>query len=288
MALGIPSMSPLVLTAVLFAALLHATWNAMIKVSGDRLVIMGVTTATTSVLALPILFYLPLPAPESWPYLFLSACVHTFYMLVLVRAYGLGDFAQVYPLSRGSAPLLTAILGFLLLNEAMEPFELAGMLLIVAGILGLALETSAGVLQLSRPALLYSLLTGLCITAYSLVDGIGVRLSGNSASFILWMFFLDGFLVPLIAFTRRPRAVFLSTIKAVWKTGLLVSLLSTTGYAIIVWAFSQERIAPVAVLRETSVLFAILISVLFIKEAFSTLRVLIACLILAGIILLGL
>ena len=260
----------------------------MIKVSGDRLIIMGVTTATTSVLALPILFYLPLPAPESWPLLILSACVHTFYMLVLVRAYGLGDFAQVYPLSRGSAPLLTAILGFLLLNESMEASELLGMLIIVIGIFGLALETSAGVLQLSRPALFYSLLTGLCITAYSLVDGVGVRLSGNSLSYIVWMFFLDGFLVPLIAFKRRPRAVFLSTVKNVWKTGLVVSLLSTIGYAIIVWAFSAERIAPVAVLRETSVLFAMLISALIIKEGFSTLRALIVGLILAGIILLGL
>jgi uncharacterized membrane protein len=280
-------MSPLIFSAVLFAALLHATWNAMIKVSGDRLIIMGVTTATTSLLVLPVLFYLPLPAPESWPYLILSACVHTFYMLVLVRAYGLGDFAQVYPLSRGSAPLLTGTLGFLILNESMQSSELFGMLLIVVGIFGLALETSAGVLRLSRPALFYSLLTGLCITAYSLVDGIGVRLSGNSLSFIVWMFFLDGFLVPLISFTRRPRTVFFNTIKTVWKTGLLVSLLSTTGYAIIVWAFSQERIAPVAVLRETSVLFAMLISALIIKEAFSTLRVLIVSVILTGIILLG-
>jgi len=280
-------MSPLVLSAVLFAALLHATWNALIKVSGDRLVIMGVTTASTSIAVIPILFFLPLPAAESWPFLALSACVHTFYMLVLVKAYGLGDFAQVYPLSRGSAPLLTALLGFILLGEAMAASELFGMLLIVVGIFGLALETSAGVLQLSRPALFYSLLTGLCITAYSLVDGIGVRLSGNSWSFILWMFFFDGFLVPLIAFTRRPRHVFLNTINSVWKTGLLVALLSTLGYTLIVWGFSQERIAPVAVLRETSVLFAMLIAVFFIKESFSLLRLGIVGLILSGIVLLG-
>lgn len=281
-------MSPLILGAVLLAAALHAVWSALIKVSGDRLVIMAVTTATTSVLVIPILFYLPSPAPASWPYLISSACVHSFYMLVLIKAYGLGDFAQVYPLSRGSAPLLTAMLGFLLLNESMEPSEMLGMLLIVAGIFGLALETSAGVLQLSRPALLYSLLTGLCITAYSLVDGMGVRLSGNSLSFILWMFFLDGFLVPLVALARRPRQLLIDTIKIVWKPGLMVSLLSTIGYAIIVWAFSQERIAPIAVLRETSVLFAMLISVLFIKEAFSALRALIIGLILGGIVMLGL
>ncbi len=281
-------MSLLVFAAVLFAALLHATWNAVIKVSGDRLVIMGVTTATTSVLVIPFLFYLPAPAPESWPYLLSSACIHTFYMLVLIRAYGLGDFAQIYPLSRGSAPLLTAILGFLLLGESMETSEILGMMLIVAGIFGLALERSAGVLQLSRPALFYSLLTGICITAYSLVDGMGVRVSGNSVSFTLWMFFLDGFLVPLLAFLRRPRQVLKDTVRVVWKPGLLVSLLSTIGYAIIVWAFNQERIAPVAVLRETSVLFAMLISILLIKESFSALRVLIVTVILAGIVMLGL
>ncbi len=281
-------MSPLVFSAVLFAALLHATWNALIKVSGDRLVIMGVTTAITSVLVIPFLFLLPAPAAESWPYLIASAGVHSIYMLVLVRAYGLGDFAQVYPLSRGSAPLLTAILGFLLLNETMDALEIAGMLLIVTGIFGLALETSAGILQLSRPALLYSLLTGLCITVYSLVDGAGVRLSGNSLSFILWMFFFDGLLVPLVAYARRPRRILIETIRVVWKSAALVSLLSTIGYALIVWAFNQERIAPVAVLRETSVLFAMLISIFLIKEAFSALRVLIVALILSGIVLLGL
>lgn len=281
-------MSPLILGAVLLAALLHASWNALIKVSGDRLVIMGVTTGTTSILVVPILFVLPLPAAESWPYLLASACVHSVYMLVLVRAYGLGDFAQVYPLSRGSAPLLTALLGFLLLGETMDVGELLGMLLIVAGIFGLALERSAGVLQLSRPALFYSLLTGLCITAYSLIDGVGVRLSGNSLSFILWMFFLDGCIVPLVAIGSRPRKVLRDTVRVVWKPGLAVSLLSTIGYALIVWAFNQERIAPVAVLRETSVLFAMLISVFLIKESFSPLRVGIIALILGGIVLLGL
>jgi drug/metabolite transporter (DMT)-like permease len=280
-------MSPLILSAVLFAAALHAVWNALIKVSGDRLVIMALTTATTTILALPILFYLPLPAAASWPYLALSACMHSFYMLVLVKAYGLGDFAQVYPLARGSAPMLTAVLGFLLLNESMGFTEILGLLFIVTGILGLALETSAGVLQLSRQALFYSLLTGLCITSYSLLDGIGVRASGNNVSFIAWMFFLDGLLLPIIAFASRPRQLLLDTVKVVWKPSLAVSLLSTVSYAIIVWAFSQERIAPVAVLRETSVLFAMLISFLVIKEAFSVLRILIIVLILSGIVLLG-
>ena len=239
-------MSPLIFGAVLFAALLHATWNALIKVSGDRLVIMAVTTVTASILVIPLLFLFPIPARESWPYLGLSAIVHTCYMLLLVRAYGLGDFAQVYPLSRGSAPLLTALLAFLLLQEAMSVSELLGMGLIVGGIFGLVLERSAGNLQLSSPALFYSLLTGLSITAYSLIDGTGARLAGNSHSFTVWMFFVDGFFEPIVACLRRSRAVLKNTVVAVWKPGVLVAVLSTVGYWIIVWAFSQERIAPVA------------------------------------------
>ena len=281
-------MSPLIFAAVLFAALLHASWNALIKVSGDRLVIMAVTTASASILVIPALFALPLPARASWPFLGLSACIHSFYMLLLIRAYGFGDFAQVYPMSRGSAPLLTALLGFLILQESMTFSEVAGMGLIVIGIFGLALERSGGDRQLSRPALFYSLLTGLCISIYSLVDGVGARLAGNSHSFTAWMFFLDGFIVPIVACLRRPGVILRGTIKTVWKSGLMVALLSTIGYWIVIWAFSQERIAPVAVLRETSVLFAMLISLFVIKESFSLLRIGIVVLIVAGIVLLGL
>jgi len=133
-------MSFSVFAAVLFAALLHASWNALIKISGDRLVIMSVTTGSASILVLPALFFLPLPDSASWGYLLASALIHSFYMLLLVHAYGLGDFAQVYPVARGSAPLLTALLGFLLLGESMSVVELSGMLLIVFGILGLTLN----------------------------------------------------------------------------------------------------------------------------------------------------
>jgi len=281
-------MSTLVLAAVLFSALLHASWNALIKISGDRLVIMAIMTATSTILVIPFLILLPAPARESWPYLGFSAGVHGFYMFFLIRAYGYGDFAQIYPLARGSAPLLTAILGYFLLQESMALDEVIGMLLIVVGIFGLMLERRSGILQLSRPALFYSLLTGVSITAYSLIDGVGARLAGSTLSFTLWMFFFDGFLLPVVAYFRRPRSVLKKTIVAMWKPGLVASVTSTLGYAIIVWAFTQERIAPVAVLRETSVLFAMLISVFLIKESFSLLRMGIVFLIVGGILLLGL
>ncbi len=280
-------MSPLVFFAVLFAALLHAIWNALLKISGDRLVIMAVTTATAALLVTPLLFTLPAPAPASWPFLAMSVGLHFIYMLLLVRAYGFGDFAQVYPVARGSAPLMTAILGYVFLHESMQPTELFGMLLIIGGIFSLTLERTAGILHLSHTALIYSLLTGVSIAAYSLIDGVGARLSGNSHSFAVWMFFLDGFLIPLAAFIRRPSAILKQTIQSVWRHGVIVAVLSTAGYWLVIWAFSLERIAPVAVLRETSVLFALLISFFVLKERISRIRIAIVLLIVTGILLLG-
>lgn len=280
-------MSTLVFAAVLLAALLHASWNALIKISGDRLVIMAVTTGSASLLVIPALFLLPLPDPASWLYLLMSALVHSLYMLLLVRAYGLGDFAQVYPVARGSAPLLTAVLGFILLGEVMTLTEIIGTSLIITGIFALTLEHTGGIRHLSRAALFYSLLTGLSISAYSIIDGTGARLAGNSHSYTAWMFFLDGFVVPLYAFLKRPMLQLRVSIAQVWRSGLCVAGLSTLGYWLIIWAFTQARIGPVAVLRETSVLFALLISVFLIGEKFSRLRVLITALILSGIVLLG-
>ena len=279
-------MPPLIISAVLFAALLHATWNAMIKVSGDRLVIMAVTAFVTSILALPFVLFLPAPAPASWPFLFLSMCVHTVYMLMLVRAYGHGDFVQIYPLSRGSAPLLTALLGYLWLQESLTANEVAGMVLIIASILGFASERIGGIRQLSRSALGYSLLTGLCITAYSLVDGQGARLAGSSHSYVAWMFLLHGVLFPAIAVLRR-RSIFFINARRAWLPGIAVAVISAFAYWIVVWAFSQERIAPVAVLRETSVAFAAVISALLLKERLSLTRVLLIILIILGIVLLS-
>lgn len=279
-------MSAAVISAVLLAALLHAIWNAMIKVSGDRLVIMAVTAFATALLALPFVLLLPAPAPASWPLLFLSMCIHTTYMSLLVRAYGHGEFVQIYPLARGSAPLLTALLGFLLLQETLSPNELAGMLLIVLSILGFAGERIGGIRQLNGSALTYSLLTGLCISAYSLVDGQGARLAANSHAYTAWMFLLHGALFPLLAMSRR-QGEFFGSARKVWKPGLAVAIISALAYWIVIWAFSQERIAPVAVLRETSVAFAALISALLIKERLTPVRGLLILLIIAGIVLLS-
>ena len=279
-------MSPLIAIAVLFAALLHATWNAMIKVSGDRLVIMAVTVAFASLIVSPALFVLPAPSPESWPFLGLSMVFHATYMLLLVRAYGHGDFVQIYPLARGSAPMLTALLGFLLLGESLDGLEILGMLIIVGSILGFAGERIGGIKQLSGAALTYSLLTGVSIAGYTLVDGSGARIAGNTFSFMAWMFFLDGLILPVVAIFRR-REKLLPTVKSVWKPALGVAIISSLGYGIVVWGFTLERIAMVAVLRETSVAFAALISAFLIKEKLTPVRIRLVTCVVLGVVLLG-
>ena len=258
----------------------------MIKISGDRLVTMAVTTFATSILALPFVLLLPSPAPPSWIFILLSLGVHTTYMLLLVHAYGHGEFVQIYPLARGSAPLLTALLGYLLLGEALSINESAGMALIVVSIIGFAGEKIGGMRQLTSSALFYSLLTGLCITSYSLIDGQGARLAGNSHSYTAWMFLLHGLLFPAIALSRRKQ-VFFANVRQVWKSGIIVAIISAIAYWIVIWAFSQERIGPVAVLRETSVAFAALLSAFLIKEKITATRVLLILLIIAGIVLLS-
>lgn len=272
---------------MLLAAILHAIWNAIIKISGDRLVIMAVTAMSTSLLALPFVILLPPPAQQSWPFLILSMCIHTAYMLMLVRAYGHGDFVQIYPLARGSAPLLTALLGYLLLGESLRPAEMMGMLLIIASILGFASEKIGGIQQLTRSALAYSLITGLCITGYSLTDGYGARAATNSHSYAAWMFLLHGMLFPLVACYRR-KGVFLARARLVWRKGVAVAIISAMAYWIVIWAFSQERIAPIAVLRETSVAFAALISTFVIKEPMTPKRIMFIGFIIFGVVLLGL
>ncbi len=285
-------MSLITFSVVLFAALLHATWNALIKVSGDRLAIMAVITASTALLVTPLLFILPIPEKASWPYLAASALIHAGYMLVLVKAYGHGDFSQIYPIARGSAPLLTALLGFVFIGEVVSGQELLGMFLIVGGIVAFALESprknvQQGRTKISSIGLGLSLLVGLFITSYSLVDGLGARVSGNAFSFTAWTFFFDGFIVTSIAFVRRIGQL-ITTLVKVWKPGILVAFISAIAYSLVVWSFTLSPIGLVSTLRETSVLFALLISAFLIREKFSRYRVIMSTVILLGIGMIGL
>lgn len=276
-------MSLSVAALVLCAALLHATWNALLKTSSDRLGAMTLMTLGSGLGALPFVLLLPLPSRASWPYLALGVLLHGGYSLFLVRAYRVGDFGQAYPIARGSSPMLVGVGAALLVGEQMSGASWLGVALISLGILSLA-ELRKG-MSLAGP--LTALVTGAFIAAYTVVDGLGVRLSGDALAYAGWLFLLDSPTIGLIYLVRYRR---LPITRGGWALGrgLGVGLLSLLAYGIVIWAITLAPMGAVSALRETSVLFAALIGAMFMGEKLTLRRGLSCLLITGGAMLLGL
>ncbi|MEX0943810.1 MAG: EamA family transporter [Pseudomonadales bacterium] len=273
---------------VLLAALLHAVWNAMVKASGDRLILMAWIAASTSLIAAPLAFFVELPTKEVWAFLLVTLCIHTAYMLLLVRAYGHGDFGQVYPLARGFAPLVVTIVGFTLVGEQLVFYAVIGIILIVGGIISLAWRSS-DTITASRDlrGVGYALATGLAIAAYSVVDGLGGRTAATPQAYIVWLFLLHGIPITFITLVRRgPQKVFAD--RTIITQGIGGAVMSMIAYGIVIWAMSNAPLGPVSALRETSVVFGALISGLVLKERLGPRALTAACVVAAGIILLRL
>jgi drug/metabolite transporter (DMT)-like permease len=249
--------------AVLLAALLHATWNAMIKGGRDVLLDTAAIVVGAGLVALPFLPLVPLPQPQAWPYIIASVVTHLAYYFLMVNAYRTGDLSLVYPLMRGVAPLITAVLGIFWLREMPATFAWAGMLLISAGVIALALRTADH--SPSGKAVSFALANACVIAIYSIIDGNGARASGNVWSYIVWLFVLDAIPFTLYMLVTRRRAF----VQALWqrrRNGMIGGGLSAGAYAISVWAMTQAPVALVASLRETSVLFATLIGARLLNE----------------------
>jgi drug/metabolite transporter (DMT)-like permease len=261
-------MTPLAIALVLAAALLHATWNAVLRSGADRLwsiAVMGIASGST---ALPFALALPLPAPASWPYLLLSAVLQIGYSLFLVLAYRRGDFGQVYPIARGSAPLLVTLGAALFARELPSAAALAGIALVSLGILSLAY---AG--RHAPPiALGAALTTGLFIAAYGVTDGIGSRLSGAPIAYAAWLNVLYTPVMLVIVVAVRGRFALDPSAPETLKAALS-GVLALVGYAVIMWAVTLAPMGAVSALRETSVVFAALIGRLFLEERLTLRRV---------------
>ncbi|MBN8874888.1 MAG: EamA family transporter [Rhodospirillales bacterium] len=260
-------MTSLVLAAVTCAALLHASWNAMLRGGRDRLWSMTLMMlAVTGVTAIAAVF-VPLPARASWPYVVGSAALHTVYNLSLVRTYRSGDLGQTYPISRGSSPVLVAVGAALFAHEDISLVAAIGIALVSGGILSLALRRG-GIRSDFLPA---AFTTGVLIGAYTVVDGIGVRLSGNSLAYANAMFLLWGLATPILYFGMRGRpAAYTPAQTAIALTGGLVSLVA---YGIVIWAMQYDAMGLVSALRETSVVYAAIIGRLFLRERLSAHRI---------------
>ena len=273
-------MSALVTALVLGSALLHASWNAVIKSSRDVMLDTALVAAAAGILALPLIAYLPLPARASWPYLGASSAIHIAYFSTLVAAYRLGDLGHAYPLMRGTAPLLVALFGVALLDERPSTTMWLGIVLISAGILSLGLLQRG---RAHRGATLWALANAAIIAAYTLVDGSGARLSGAPASYVAWLFWLQGLLfVALVAVLRR--SALRNYVARHWRRGLGGGLCLISAYGIVLWAMTRAPLAAVAALRETSVIFAALLGSIFLRERFGRRRLLAACAVALGII----
>lgn len=279
-------MSVTVFLAVLAAAAMHAAWNAMVKVNLDRFASVTLMTVGMGVPALLVLPFVDFPTPDVWLFIILSALLHQGYKMSLINSYARGDLAQIYPLARGTAPLLTTIGAIVLINEVPSPAGMGGIALLCAGTLLMSLR-GGGVEKLNSHAIGFAFATAFFIACYTLTDGTGARAASSASSYAVWLFLTDGVIsLMLYAAVRGPRA--LPVLIGWWKIGLIAGVLSAAAYWIAMWAMTKAPIAAVAALRESSIVFALLISVLMLGEHLSRWRVLSALMIVGGVLALRL
>jgi drug/metabolite transporter (DMT)-like permease len=273
--------------AVLAAAAMHAAWNALIKMRGDRFASISLTSLGMSLAALPVIPFVEFPGAAVWPFIAASLAIHIGYRLFLVMAYEAGDLAQTYPLARGAAPLMTTIGAIFLLAEVPTPLAILGIVLLSAGTLLMSFRGGVGLGRLDRRAVGFALTTSIFVAGYTLTDGSGARLAATASSYAAWLFLCDGLVSMAIGFYYRGRSL-LPIMKTEWHIGILTGLLSAASYWIAMWAMTKAPIASVAALRETSILFAMLISVFALREKMTGWRVAAALCIVAGVVALRL
>jgi drug/metabolite transporter (DMT)-like permease len=277
-------MDPLVFLAVLSAAVFHAGWNALLKIRAEPRVATTLVAVASAVVAAPLAVYSGIPRAAAWPYLLASATIHVGYFLGLSAAYRVGDLGQVYPIARGTAPLITAVLATYWLGEQLGTRGTTGILVLAAGILLLAVKGGRALQRFNGQAVTFALLTSLTIASYTLVDGIGARRAGDAVAYTTWLFVLAG--AAMAIYGRAAIGPKLTEeCKAHWPIALGGAALSVAAYVIVVWAMTVAPIALVAALRETSVLFAAVLGTLLLREPLRTVRIAAACLVLAGVLL---
>lgn len=272
-----------VFLAVLVAAFFHASWNALIRGGRDPLLHTAAIVFWAAIVAFPFLFVVDPPQPKSWPYLLASNAVHMLYYVALAATYRRGSLSFTYPLIRGTAPLLIALGSIQVIGERPGPLGWAGVLLVSAGVMGMALRARhAG----SRQTIGWAMLCAGTIAVYTLADGVGVRLSHSVAGYSAWMYLNEGvlFLGGLACTGRRKELA--TYVVSHWRTGLLGGALSAAAYVIALWAMTRVPVALIAATRESSVLFATLIGVWVMQERLSAKQWAGAVAIVAGVLLL--
>ncbi|MYT30976.1 EamA family transporter [Streptomyces sp. MspMP-M5] len=276
-------MTPLVVAAVLLAAVTHAGWNALAHGIRDQLLAFTLVGGGGAICGAALAGFTPLPAAGAWPYLLVSAVLHVVYQTLLMQSFRLGDFGQMYPIARGTAPLVVTVLAAVFVHEVPDGWVLAGVALASAGLVGMALWGIRG--SGSRPhwpAIAAAVATGLSIASYTTVDGLGVRASGTPLGYIAWLMILEGLAIPAYALaTRRGRLA--AELRPLALRGLAGGVLSVFAYGLVLWAQTRAPLAPIAALRESSIIVGAAIGALFFKERFGFPRVAAAGVMVVGI-----
>ncbi|AGK51139.1 eamA-like transporter family protein [Burkholderia thailandensis MSMB121] len=275
-------MDQLFVLLVLFSALLHAVWNALLHVSEDRVAQLGTMSVPYLLAGAALALALPLPPAVAWPYIAASALLELGYCVALLRAYRSGEFSQIYPIARGLSPLVVCALALVVLGEKPTPFALAGIAFVSLGIVSLAFKRG---LRFSGESVPYAIVTGLFIAAYSVVDGRGVRLAGNPLAYVAWVYLLWN--APQFALICRLRGGVraLAGSRAAVSRGLVAGTLSLAAYAIAIVAYRHLPVATVSALRETSSIFAVAIGWLALRERPNARRLAACALVVAGAML---
>ena len=270
-----------VLVAVIAAAFMHATWNALIKLGTSKLTSMLILTVVQGGFGLIIALTRPTPDPHVWLWLLASGVFHSAYKLFLAYAYEQGDLSRVYPIARGTAPMVVLVISALFLGDKIADWEYVGIIILGLGILLMARGVfSSGE---SRKLLPFALGSAMATAGYSIVDGLGAREAGDAVAYVGWLFALDAVFFTPCCLALRGRSVLQANRKA-WIMGSIAAVFSYGAYAIAVWAMTVASIALVAALRETSILFAVLIGAVAFGEKMNLQKGIAAALIVAGVI----
>ena len=270
-----------VAAAVLGAALLHAVWNGLVKASRDKQLDTIAVAVGSGLVALAIAPWLPAPAPASWPWLVGSALVHILYFVFLAGAYRWGDLSFAYPVMRGGGPLIVALAGASVFGEVLSATHWTGIALICVGILALASGAH------DRRATVFAVANAVVIAAYTLIDAKGARASDAPLSYTLWFFAANGVVIGLMGALQRGREL-PAYYRRHWRRATLGGALAVCAYGIALWAMTRAPVALVAVLRETSVIFAALIGAVFLREKFTRRRLVATGAVLCGLVVLRL
>lgn len=273
-----------IVAIVLFGALLHASWNVVVKSSTDKALDTALIHLLGSIIALPLVLVVGWPPMVAWPFILASVIIHIAYYVALTGAYKHGDMGLTYPLMRGVAPMLVAVSAFTTMGEQLSPLAWAGVIGVCSGVLVLGLSRQA---IDNRRATLFALANAVVIAVYTVVDALGARASGNALQYVVALFVLDGWPFALMVLSRRGRAAW-PYARSRWPIAAGGALASLGSYGIALWAMTRAPVATVAALRETSVLFAALLGSWLLKERFTARRALGTLVIVGGVMALRL